>query len=106
MLRGEGMSGDGFSVDVEALTGAGQGIKDLLGLLDRQQVEDIDCDADAVGHEGLAEKLESFCDRWQVGVENLLEDGKQIATRLLDCAEAYRSREQATADALGGAGNG
>lgn len=93
---------DGFTVDVDALTDAGQGIKDLMGKLDEKSVEDIDCDSDAVGHGGLADKLESFCDRWQIGVENLVEDGAQIAQRLLDSAEVYRSHEGAVADALSG----
>lgn len=97
---------DGFSVDVEALTAAGQGIKDLMGKLDQKKVEDIDCDSDAVGHGGLADKLENFCDRWQIGVENLLEDGAQIAQRLLDSAAAYRDRDNAAAAAMGGGGTG
>jgi hypothetical protein len=97
---------DGFSVDVNALTAAGQGIRDLMGKLDEKKVEDIDCDSDAVGHGGLAGKLESFCDRWQIGVENLLEDGAQIAQRLLDSAAAYRDRDNSAAAAMGGGQGG
>ncbi|WP_156758580.1 hypothetical protein [Actinokineospora pegani] len=41
--------------------------------MDAGEVDDLD--SDAVGHERLAEVLEDFCDRWQVGVENLLADG-------------------------------
>lgn len=95
---------DGFSVDVDALTAAGEGIAELMRLLDEHEVEDIDCDSDAVGHEGLAEKLESFCDRWQVGVEALAEDGSQISQRLLSSAAAYREYDDTVAGALNGGG--
>lgn len=97
---------DGFSVDVNALTAAGQGIRDLMGKLDQKKVEDIDCDSGAVGHGDLAGRLEDFCDRWQLGVENLLEDGAQIAQRLLDSAAAYRDRDNAAAEAMGGGHGG
>ena len=93
---------DGFTVDVDALTAAGQGIKDVMGKLDQKSVEDIDCDSDAVGHGGLADRLESFCGRWQVGVENLLEDGAQIAQRLLDSADVYQGHDDAIAKVLSG----
>lgn len=97
---------DGFAVDIDALTGAGQGIKDLMAKLDQKKVEDIDCDSGAVGHGDLAEKLENFCDRWQLGVDNLLEDGAQIAQRLLDSAAAYRQRDDDVAAAMGGGDGG
>lgn len=97
---------DGFTVDVDALTAAGQGIKDVMSKLDQMSVEDIDCDSDSVGHSGLADRLESFCGRWQIGVENLLEDGAQIAQRLLDSAEAYRGHDNAIAKVLSGGVDG
>jgi hypothetical protein len=100
------VSGAGFSVDVEALRSAGEGIVELMRMLDQHKVEDIDCDSAAVGHGELAGKLESFCGRWQVGVENLLEDGKQISQRLLDSAKAYSDSDQAAATALSGGASG
>ncbi|OLF05098.1 hypothetical protein BLA60_37600 [Actinophytocola xinjiangensis] len=97
---------DGFTVDVEALTAAGQGITDLMGKLDQKKVQDIDCDSGAVGHDRLAGSLENFCDRWQIGVENLLSDGAQIAQRLLDSASEYSRRDDEAAAAMGGGGGG
>jgi hypothetical protein len=100
------MAGDGFNVNATALTDAGQGIADLMKMLGEHKVEDIDCDAGAVGHEGLAGQLESFCGRWQVGVENLLEDGSQFSQRLLDCAATYRGHDDAIANVLNGGSHG
>jgi hypothetical protein len=97
---------DGFNVNATALTDAGQGIADLMKQMSENKVEDIDCDAGAVGHEGLAGKLESFCGRWQVGVENLLKDGSQFSQRLLDSAATYRGHDDAIARVLGGGSNG
>jgi hypothetical protein len=58
---------DGFSVDVKALSEAAAGITELVGMLREHKVSDNDCDSAAVGHDGLADKLASFCSRWQVG---------------------------------------
>lgn len=83
------MGAESFHVDVEALKNAGLGAADLMGLLESHRVEDIDCDADAVGHEGLGAALASFCERWQVGVKNLTKDGQVLSRNLIDTAGAY-----------------
>ncbi|WP_424187293.1 hypothetical protein ACOBQX_05625 [Actinokineospora sp. G85] len=94
--------GDGFEVDPAALRGAGEGVFELIRLMDAGEVEDLDRDSDAVGHDRLAEVLESFCDRWQVGVENLLADGGEMARRLVDTAAQYETTEAGLTHALGG----
>lgn len=75
------MSGEGFHVDVDALKEAGLGLADLLAILDELAVEDIDCDRRFVGHKGLADAYESFTTRWNVGVENLTQDGQELSRR-------------------------
>jgi hypothetical protein len=104
---------ESFSVDIEALKNAGLGASHLMGLLSRHKVEDIDCDADAVGNQALGVALESFCERWQVGVENLTKDGQGLSQRLIDTAGAYLEVDQQVSAALtriaphtGGAGHG
>lgn len=81
--------GDGFHVDVTALKDAGLGLADLLAALEELKVEDIDCQRSFVGHTALADSYESFTTRWNVGVENLTKDGKQLSQRLVNAAGAY-----------------
>lgn len=75
-------------------------------MLARQDIDDIDCDRVAVGHGGLADKLESFCDRWQIGVTNLVKDGTEVAGRLQAAANLYRTFDEAGAQAIGGVMSG
>ncbi|MFH8411032.1 hypothetical protein ACH4FX_40620 [Streptomyces sp. NPDC018019] len=87
-------------MDVEALKNAGLGAADLMTLLAGHRVEDIDCDADAVGHDGLGAALAGFCDRWQVGVKNLTKDGQGLSRRLIDTPGAYLEVDQHVAASL------
>lgn len=87
-------------VDLAALTAAGGGIADLVDELDRQPVDDIDCDEAAVGHSGLADQLETFCGRWQIGVTNLATDGKAVSELLLAVAAEYGAVDDHNAEQL------
>ncbi|WP_128507544.1 hypothetical protein [Streptomyces inhibens] len=87
-------------MDVEALKNAGLGAADLMALLGSHRVEDIDCDADAVGHEGLGAALARFCERWQVGVKNLTKDGRVLSRNLIDTAGAYLEVDHQVAASL------
>lgn len=91
---------NGFSVDLAALADAADGINSLLAELDAHQVNDIDCDHDAFGHDKLAGTTKDFCDRWQKGVKNLAEDGQGIAERLTETANAYGQLESDAIDRL------
>ena len=53
-----------------ALKRASDGIDGVLQDVRAQKVGGIDPDADAVGHDKLAESLSDFTDRWQRGVAN------------------------------------
>ncbi|MFJ8932116.1 hypothetical protein ACIRLA_36660 [Streptomyces sp. NPDC102364] len=83
------MGAESFYVDIEALKNAGLGAADLMALLESHRVENIDRDADAMGHEGLSAALTSFCERWALGVKNLTKDGQGLSRNLIDTAGAY-----------------
>lgn len=91
---------DGFSVYAGALIDAASGVTDLMAELDAHSVSDLECDKSAIGHDGLADTLADFCNRWQYGVKNLTADGKDLATRLGQSAEDYINNEKAAVDAL------
>lgn len=97
--------GGGFAVDLDALASAAQGIVGTLAELEQHQVEDIDCDAEAFGHDRLAATTKDFCDRWQRGVKNLAEDGQQIADRLVATVNTYGQAEASAIEALQAAAN-
>ncbi|TCK20426.1 hypothetical protein [Pseudonocardia endophytica] len=82
---------DGFHVDVTALTRIADQILDAVRSVGTPVV---DGGAEVVGHARLAAGITGFHDRWAAGVADLTGDAREIATRLADCAEAYRRGEQ------------
>ncbi|SFT09559.1 hypothetical protein SAMN05660874_05671 [Saccharopolyspora flava] len=86
---------DGFRVDLDALTGASDGVRATVEAMARKKVADIDCPADAFGHDRLSGVVREFCDRWDVGVANLSDDGAEIASRLSHSVEVYRRTDEA-----------
>lgn len=106
------MSGvGGFSGDLGALRSASVGISDVLATLGADPVDHIVCDPVSLGHDRLAGTTKDFCDRWEEGIRNLVQDGQQIADRLVQTANAYGHADASARDALriaassGGAGN-
>ncbi|MER7079145.1 hypothetical protein SAMN02982929_03165 [Saccharopolyspora kobensis] len=87
--------GDGFRVDLPALTRAAEGVQDTIDSMNRKKVADIDCPSEAFGHDRLATTVHEYCDRWDQGVSNLTEDGQEIAGRLAHCVEVYRQTDEA-----------
>ena len=49
-----------------------------------------------VGHDGLTNALSGFASRWQYGVTNLVNDGKEVSSRLTANVNAYRAAEDNT----------
>jgi hypothetical protein len=84
----------GFRVDLSALEQAAAGVNGTLEEVSQRSVGEIPHDASAIGHQGLADTLSDFLDRWQRGVDNLATDGQQIASRLTANVNAYRKVEQ------------
>ena len=90
----------GFSVDLPTLAYAAAAISAVLRELDACAVERIDCLSAAVGHPRLARAVRSFCERWQLGMAALIEDGSQLASRLNDAVTAYADADAESAAQL------
>lgn len=103
--------GPGFSADLDALRSASVGISGVLATPGAHPVDHINCDPVSLGHDRLAGITKDFCDRWQEGIRNLVQDGQQIADRLVQTANTYSQADASARDALriaassGGAGN-
>lgn len=91
---------DGFRVDVGALRHASDGIDGVLQDVRAENVTAIDPGVTAFGHTRLASSLAGFCDRWQLGVDNLATDGQEIAGRLRVSMNAYEQFERAAKQRL------
>ena len=85
-----------FYVDLEALEDAASGINRTLDAMATKKVSDVDAAAEAFGHDELASAVADFCDRWNIGVENLAADGAEVSDRLNRCVKRYQSAEIAT----------
>jgi hypothetical protein len=105
MAAEEAMVGSGFRVDLSALTAASQGIDGVLYDIGNNKVSDIEVDPPTVGHDRLASSISDFCDRWNLGVNNLAKDGQAVADRLNSSVEAYDRTEKAITGVFSGTGN-
>lgn len=94
--------GDGFRVDLSALAKASNGVNETISSMAKKRVRDIDCPAEAFGHDRLASTVAEFTDRWDQGVTNLTRDGQEIAGRLAHCAQIYRQTDEAAGAHLEG----
>jgi hypothetical protein len=83
----------GFRVDLGALEQASAGINDTLTQLSERKVDDVDCAKSTFGHDDLAGTVSDFCDRWEIGVQNLSKDAEQIQSGLDSCVRAYVSTD-------------
>ncbi|MBB5156457.1 hypothetical protein [Saccharopolyspora phatthalungensis] len=70
-------------------------MQQTIDAMNRRKVSDIDCPADAFGHERLVTTVAEFCDRWNTGVRNLTDDAKEISGRLALCVQVYRQTDEA-----------
>ncbi|MFE6872420.1 hypothetical protein ACFVFS_38475 [Kitasatospora sp. NPDC057692] len=81
---------EGFTVDLAALEKAASGITGTVAKLQFRKVKDLDPRKDEIGHGHLADVLEKFCTRWEIGVEHLIKDAAQVSQRLTASVKAYR----------------
>lgn len=79
----------GFKVDLGALEIAAQGVNNTLDQLAARKVNDIGGNQADYGNDDLASTVADFCDRWEIGVENLAKDGQEIADRLSKSVAGY-----------------
>ncbi len=89
--------GDGFSVDLTALSDAANGILDTMDQMATTRVEDLEPSSDQVGHDALADTLGQFCRRWDIGVVNLEKDVDAVVTQLAEVVRAYAGTDEAHA---------
>ena len=93
---------DGFRVDLGALERATEGVNVTLAGLQAARVDALDGKAADYGHDQLAETVEDFCDRWQIGVEHLASDGREVAQRLNDSLMSYLAADKAAKGRMDG----
>ncbi|MBC6447147.1 hypothetical protein [Actinokineospora xionganensis] len=96
----------GFNVDLAALDQAGQAISQTMHDMKTCSVDRIDGGSGQYGHDGLHEAFEHFCDRWQYGVEVLIEDGDKIAKALNASLDAYIDVDQSAEQSMRATGSG
>jgi hypothetical protein len=84
---------DGFEVDLTSLVRAAKGVNGVISDMQHNKVSDIGSPGADYGDGDLASVMSSFCDRWEIGVENLTRDASEVAGRLTKSAEAYATAE-------------
>jgi hypothetical protein len=104
MSAREAIVSGGFRVDLGALTNASQGIDGVLYDMSNNKISDIKVDKTVVGHDRLASSISDFCDRWDLGVNNLAKDGRAVADRLRSNVDAYDKAEKANTGLFSGIG--
>jgi hypothetical protein len=93
---------DGFRVDLAALEDAAAGINMTLEDLGNARVDSLDGRSADYGHDHLASTVADFCDRWEIGVEHLATDGREVAQRLSQSVQDYRRVDTAAKDRMNG----
>jgi hypothetical protein len=93
------MDGPGFHVEVGVLESAAAGIRQTVA--DQvSALEDVDGGPATYGHDGLHQAMETFCDRWNEGLDILIKDAGAIGDILGQAAQAYRAADAAAAGRL------
>ncbi|EPH07263.1 hypothetical protein HMPREF1531_00321 [Propionibacterium sp. oral taxon 192 str. F0372] len=90
-----------FSVDIDALRDARDGVYATMNSMKTRSVEDMAPSSGDVGHDDLAAAVKDFCDRWQIGVENLEKTTDEVASRLDFSYRAYAATEEVNELAAG-----
>lgn len=95
---------DGYGVNPQALSQTAKGINDAiaelktLGIAESAAVgrgfSGIALRGMQVGHTGLQQAFDKFCERWSWGVRSLVHDGDHIASQLHLSAGTYYEAEQ------------
>jgi hypothetical protein len=67
----------------------------MLGELRDRAVDELDCRPEAFGHPRLAAAVRELCDRWQLGVTHLTEDGTELADGLARTVATYEAADAA-----------
>lgn len=96
----------GFDVDLEVLGGAAAAISQTMRDVEMRQVDDIGGPEGQYGHTGLHGAFEHFSDRWQHGLDLLIEDAGTVAQALIRAADVYRESDDDAARRFEAHGDG
>jgi hypothetical protein len=92
----------GFKVDLGALVQAAEGVNGTMTDLQNNKVSDIGGAEAEYGDDELAATVSNFCARWEIGVQNLANDARQVASRLYLSAANYAKAEKTVIAHLSG----
>ncbi|WP_216211173.1 hypothetical protein [Amycolatopsis aidingensis] len=93
------MSG-GYVVNVEALQIASRGIAESVRDLEPGVVRGLCGEPEQYGHEGVHAAFAEFCERWDYGVEVLVDDTDGMCEALDHAVLAYVEGDQVAAEPL------
>ncbi|WP_436524235.1 WXG100 family type VII secretion target [Actinoplanes sp. HUAS TT8] len=96
------MDGPGFHVDIESLEQASGGIARSVNDQEKRQLKDVYAGPEAYGDVSVHRAVKHFCDRWNDGLDLLVEDAKEVSDILGRAATAYRAVDNANAASLRG----
>jgi hypothetical protein len=94
------MDGPGFHVEIGVLESAAAGIRQSVADQRGSALEDLDGRTASYGHDGLHAAMETFCDRWNEGLDILIGDADAIGDILRTAAGAYREADATAAGRL------
>ena len=94
------MDGPGFHVEINVLENAAAGIRQSVADQKGSALEDVDGDSASYGHDGVHGAMETFCNRWNEGLDILIKDADAIGDILGTAAQAYRNADAAAAGRL------
>ena len=94
------MDGPGFHVEIGVLDAAAAGIRQSVADQKGTALEDVDGGSATYGHEGVHHAMETFCARWNEGLDILIKDAGAIGDILTKAAQAYREVDAAAAARL------
>jgi hypothetical protein len=94
------MDGPGFHVEIGVLESAAAGIRQSVADQQGSALEDLDGGAATYGHDGVRGAMQTFCDRWNEGLDILIKDAEAIGDILGKAAQAYRDADAAAAGRL------
>jgi len=78
-----------FEVDLESLVAAAKGTAETVQLFKDKDVEDLVPSEDDLGSDVVWDAVDEFKDRWERGMNNLVEDIQEAAGRLTKIASNY-----------------
>jgi hypothetical protein len=89
-----------FEVDLQGLVKAAQGMSDTVQLFKDKDVEDLVPTEESLGHEAVWSAVAEFKDRWERGMNNLVEDVEEMSGRLSKVAMNYADFDEQGASTL------